>query len=144
MYVLNFICTQIAEVAKGPECSIHGYNGAERLQVFPLLSLEISLWHELVLSSTGWNSCSSLSWTSGLNLLHIRGQGEIFERIGGLFCFCFSSGPQSFLIWREIVPKLVKTSEWWMIIHVTFSYAINLVFQAIQSKHLNCFGEIMN
>lgn len=43
MYVLNFICTQIAEVAKGPECSIHGHNGAERLQVFPLLSLEISL-----------------------------------------------------------------------------------------------------
>lgn len=43
MYVVNFICTQIAEVAKGPECSIHGYTGAERLQVFPSLSLEISL-----------------------------------------------------------------------------------------------------
>lgn len=53
MYVLNFICTQIAEVAEGPECSIHGYNGAERLQVFPLPSLEISLLHELVLSRTG-------------------------------------------------------------------------------------------
>lgn len=34
MYVLNFICTQIAEVAEGPECSIHGYKGAVRLQVF--------------------------------------------------------------------------------------------------------------
>lgn len=61
MYVSNFICTQIAEVADRPECSIHGYNGAERLQVFPLPSFEISLSHELVLSCTGWNSGKSLS-----------------------------------------------------------------------------------
>lgn len=86
MYALNFICTQIAEVAEGPECSIHGYNGAERLQVFPLPSPEISLLHELVLSCTGGNSGRSLSWTGQVNLLHIRGQGEMSERTGCLFC----------------------------------------------------------
>ena len=141
MYVLNFICTQIAEVAEGPECSIHGYNGAERLQVFPLPSLEISLLHELVLSCTGWNSGRSLSWTRRVNLLHITGQGEIFERTGGLFCFCSFYRPQFCLIWGKIVTKLVKVTEWWVIIHVIFSYTTNVAFQSIWSKHWNCLGK---
>jgi len=53
MCVLNFICTPITEVAEGPECSIQGSKGAERLQVFPLPSPEIFLLHELVLPCAG-------------------------------------------------------------------------------------------
>lgn len=43
MCVLNFICTEMAEVAEGPECSLQGYGGAQRPQVFPLLSLAVPM-----------------------------------------------------------------------------------------------------
>lgn len=106
----------------------------------PLPSLEIPLLQEPVLSCTGWKSRRSRSWLGRVDLLHIMGQGEIFERTGGLFSFCSFSRPQLFLIWGKIVTKLVKVTEWWLIIHVNFHYTTRAVFQSIQSKHLNFLG----
>lgn len=113
MYVSNFICTQIAQVAEGPECSIHVYNRAERLQVFPLPPpLKFSIYMSLCFPAQAESSGRSLSWTRGTNLLYIREQGEIFERTGDLFCFCSFSRPQFFLISGKNVATLVKVTEW--------------------------------
>lgn len=79
MYVSNFICTQIAQVAEGPECSIHAYNRAERLQVFPLPPLKSSISMSLCFPAQAESSGRSLSWTRGANLLYISEQEEIFE-----------------------------------------------------------------
>lgn len=53
MCVLNFICTEMAEVAEGPEHSLQGYSGAERPQVFSSRSPLQSPWPGFVPPTAG-------------------------------------------------------------------------------------------
>lgn len=144
MYVSNFICTQIAQVAAGPECSIHAYNRAERLQVFPLpppSPLKSSIYTSLCFPAQAESSGRSLSWTRGMNLLYIREQGEIFERTGDLFCFCSFSRPQFFLISGKKCSYISESNRMVRTIPGIFSYTSHVSIHLV--KPFKLLGEIV-